>query len=131
MQISVRFGGKTSFIQAEPSQLILSLKTLVGNACSLDSSMMALQHNSKALEDSKTVASYGIRNFDTIVMYPRVLGGGGNMSENDGAMAMKEKNDCLICRRCYARSGKSAQKCRKCDSKDLRPKKPLKTMKKK
>ncbi|ADM11897.1 putative ubiquitin/L40 ribosomal protein fusion [Encephalitozoon intestinalis ATCC 50506] len=131
MKIVVRFCGKTSFVQADPSEPILSLKGLAGNACGLSSSMVVLQHNSRILEDSNTVASYGIRNLDTITMYPRLLGGGGNMSENDGAMAMKEKNDCLICRRCYARSGKSAQKCRKCDSKDLRPKKPLKTMKKK
>ncbi|AFM98662.1 ubiquitin/L40 ribosomal protein fusion [Encephalitozoon hellem ATCC 50504] len=131
MQIGVRFGGKTSFVQAEPSQLVLSLKALAGNICGLDCSAMVLQHNSKVLEDLRTVASYGIRNLDTIIMQPKLLGGGGNMSENDGAMAMREKNDCLICRRCYARSGKSAEKCRKCDSKDLRPKKPLKTMKKK
>ncbi|CAD25671.2 UBIQUITIN/ L40 RIBOSOMAL PROTEIN FUSION [Encephalitozoon cuniculi GB-M1] len=131
MQIGVRFCGKTSFVQAEPSQSVLSLKALVGRACGLDSSVMVLQHNSRILEDSGTMAGYGMRTLDTITAYPKLLGGGGNMSDNDAAMAMKEKNDCLICRRCYARSGKAAEKCRKCFSKDLRLKKPLKAMKKK
>lgn len=131
MQIGLRFGGKTSFVQVDPLESILSVRSRASGSCGASASAIALLHNSRMLEDSMTVAGCGIRSLDTIAVCPRLLGGGGNMSENDRAMAMKEKNDCLICRRCYARSGKAAQKCRKCCSTDLRPKKPLKAMKKK
>ena len=131
MQIAVKLGRETSFVDIESDLPITSVRSLVGRACGASASSIALVHNSRMLLDSMTVGSCGIRNLDTVTAYPRLLGGGGNMSENDRAMAMKEKNDCLICRRCYARSGKAAQKCRKCCNTDLRPKKPLKTMKKK
>lgn len=92
---------------------------------------MMLLYNTKSLEDTETVSSSGIRNLGALTVCPRILGGGGNMSENDKAMAMK-RNIAKICRRCYARLAPRAEVCRKkmCRGKDLRFKKLIKALKK-
>lgn len=132
MQLSVTLNGITSFLQVDPAQSIRSLKNHVSTECGAKASSLVLLYNARHLDDTETILSSGIKNLGAIAACVRVLGGGGNMSENDRAMAMANRNSAMICRRCYARLAPRADKCRKtgCGSKDLRPKKLLKSMKK-
>lgn len=132
MQISVQLSKNTSFLDVDPAQTILSLKQTVSLACGVDVSSMMLLHNARALRDADTIAGCGIQSLGMLSVCPRVLGGGGNMSENDRALAMAARNHIKICRRCYARLAPAADKCRKpkCHNKDTRLKKLIKTLKK-
>lgn len=131
MQVSVKFNGTTMFLQASPGQTIGSLRASISSAHGVDASSVVLLHSARALEDTETVMSCGIRNLGVVSACQRVVGGGGNMSENDRAMAMRIRNCVKICRRCYARVAEEADHCRKCWNKDLRPKKAIKSSVKK
>ncbi|KAH9411083.1 hypothetical protein HK407_08g12270 [Ordospora pajunii] len=127
MQIGVRFGGETSFLQVEALSSILSLRKSVCSIFGMNSDAIALLHNASVLEGSKTIAACGIQNLDIVQACQRVLGGGGNMSENDKALVMRQRiTSKMICRGCYARCAIKASTCRKCHCSDLRCKKDAK-----
>jgi large subunit ribosomal protein L40e len=127
MQIGLRFGGETSFLQVEALSSISLLRKSVCSIFGINSDAIALLHNANVLEGFKTIAAYGIQNLDIVQACPKVLGGGGNMSENDKALALHQRvTSKMICRGCYARCAIKASICRKCQCSDLRCKKDAK-----
>jgi ribosomal protein L40E len=95
-------------------------------------SSLVLTYNARCLRDGEDIGSSGIQDLASLSASLRMVGGGGNMSDNDREMAMKYRNIAKVCRKCYVKLPILATSCRKpeCRSRNLRLKKLKKDVKK-